>query len=118
MSATQQRIYAAPFDAVARDYDDKFSASQVGRVQRGQVWRVLEKAFHPGDHILEIGCGTGVDACLLAERKVRVFACDSSSRMIAIANHRVSERELQPLVQTRVLPAEQLSSLPMEFTFD
>ena len=51
----------------------------------------LEKAFRPGDRVLEIGCGTGVDACFLAERGVKVLACDSSPQMIAV-DHSQSQR--------------------------
>lgn len=118
MSATQTPIYAAPFDAVAQLYDDSFTLSQVGRAQRAAVWRVLEKTFQSGNGILEIGCGTGVDACFLAERGVRVLACDSSSQMIEIAARRVLEKKLQRLVQPLALAAEELSSLPGEATFD
>lgn len=118
MPAKQQQMHHSPFDAVARSYDRTFSSSQIGRAQRGEVWRVLAKTFQTGDHILEIGCGTGVDACFLAERNIRVFACDSSLQMIAVTDERLREHELQQFVQTRVLSGEQLSSLPAELTFD
>jgi ubiquinone/menaquinone biosynthesis C-methylase UbiE len=118
MSATPQQIYSAPFDAVAGRYDDSFSSSEIGRAQRTQVWRALRDTFHPGDYVLEIGCGTGIDACFLAERDVRVFACDSSAQMIAVARQRVWKRGLQHFIEPFVLAAEQLSTLPAEATFD
>lgn len=65
MSAIQQQAYSAPFDAVAARYDETFTRSLIGQAQRSAVWRELEKTFHPGDRILEVGCGTGVDACFL-----------------------------------------------------
>jgi ubiquinone/menaquinone biosynthesis C-methylase UbiE len=119
MSTTQQlQGVAAPFDAVADRYDETFSSSTIGRAQRGAVWRQLEKTFRSGDHILEIGCGTGVDACFLAERGVTVLACDSSPQMIDAAARRVRQNGLQALVKTRVLRGEDISTLPPDDLFD
>ncbi|MGH9493417.1 MAG: class I SAM-dependent methyltransferase [Candidatus Sulfotelmatobacter sp.] len=118
MSATQSQIYAAPFDAVAARYDDTFTSSSIGRAQRSAVWRRLERIFVRGDRILEIGCGTGVDACFLANRGVHVVACDSSSQMIEVAGRRVHEEWLEELVQPRLLAAEALSSLSPDESYD
>jgi ubiquinone/menaquinone biosynthesis C-methylase UbiE len=117
MSATHQ-VCSAPFDAVAAQYDEIFTSSRIGRAQRASVWRELEKAFHPGDRVLEIGCGTGVDACFLARRGVQVLASDSSPQMIAVALRRVQEERLQHLVQPIVLRAEDIATLPAHSLFD
>lgn len=118
MAATQQPVFAAPFDAVAARYDETFTLSKIGQAQRAAVWRELAKTFHSGQRILEIGCGTGVDACFLAERGVRVVACDPSSRMIEVATRRIQQNGLQGLVQPHVLAAENLSSLQSSERFD
>lgn len=111
MSAIQQPVYSAPFDAVAVRYDETFTWSQIGRAQRASVWSELAKTFGPGDRILEIGCGTGVDACFLAERGVRVLACDSSSQMIAVTTRRIQDQGHQKLVQPLLLRAEDIATL-------
>jgi ubiquinone/menaquinone biosynthesis C-methylase UbiE len=118
MSATPQPGLAAPFDAVAARYDQTFTTSTIGRAQRGAVWRELAKSFRPGDHILDIGCGTGVDACFLAERNIRVLACDPSSQMIDVATRRIQQRRVQKLVQPRVLRVEDIAALPADELFD
>src|SRR5271156_2715089 len=118
MSATQQHAYSAPFDAVAERYDESFTSSRIGQAQRASVWKELEKTFRSGDRVLEIGCGTGVDACFLAERGVRVVACDSSSRMIAVTTRRILESGQQKLVQPLLLRAEDISTLPADESFD
>lgn len=110
-------IYSAPFDAVAEDYDRTFTGSHVGRAQRAAVWKDLAGTFYAGDRILEIGCGTGVDACFLASRGVTVVACDSSPAMIAVADRRVRQAsELK--VHLYLLPAETLSELSTSQCFD
>lgn len=112
MSAPHAQVVSAPFDAVAARYDQTFTSSIIGRAQRGAVWKELTKAFRPGDRVLEIGCGTGVDACYLAERGVRVLACDPSPQMVNVASARVRRHGLHALVHTLVLRAEDVSSLP------
>lgn len=112
MSSLHRTLYAAPFDAVADTYDELFTESNIGQAQRASVWVELTKSFQPGDHVLEIGCGTGVDACFLGSRGVQVEACDCSPRMLEVAALRVSETGNSELVRPRLLAAEQISELP------
>lgn len=77
------------FDAIAAEYDAVFSNSCVGRAQRQVVWEMLDRVFQHGRHVLEINCGTGVDALHLAERGIRVHACDSSPAMVDVARRRL-----------------------------
>jgi ubiquinone/menaquinone biosynthesis C-methylase UbiE len=109
---------AAPFDAIAERYDETFTTSKIGRAQRASVWKELEKAFYPGDRVLEIGCGTGVDACFLADRGVEVIACDNSPQMIAVTTRRVTQGDRLGLVYPRLLAAEDVSALRNGDFFD
>ena len=118
MSTTQPQVLAAPFDAVAARYDETFTLSKIGQVQRSAVWHELAKAFRAGDRTLEIGCGTGVDACFLAKRGVKVVACDPSSQMIDMAARRVQQSGLQGFVYPRQVSAENLASLWSSEKFD
>src|ERR1700723_3223874 len=117
MAVVQAQSAVAPFDAIAGRYDESFTNSMVGAAQRASVWKKLEKAFRPGDSVLEIGCGTGVDACFLAERGVSVLACDSSPAMIRVAARRVRELGINT-VDVRLLAAESLATLQDEAPFD
>jgi ubiquinone/menaquinone biosynthesis C-methylase UbiE len=117
MSAAQQ-LYPAAFDAIAERYDDTFTYSRIGQAQRAAVWSELKDLFHPGNRLLEIGCGTGVDACFLAQRGIHVTACDSSSQMVAMTSRRVQQNGLGRFVTPLVLPAEQLSHLHSNERFD
>jgi ubiquinone/menaquinone biosynthesis C-methylase UbiE len=118
MTAAQPHFYPAPFDAVATAYDAIFTSSWIGRAQRAVVWNELKKAFCSGDRVLEIGCGTGVDACFLAERGVRVMASDSSRLMIETATRRIERLGLGERVQPVLLRAEDIGTLPSERLLD
>jgi SAM-dependent methyltransferase len=108
----------SPFDPAAERYDQVFTNSMIGRAQRQSVWAELDKAFHAGDHILEIGCGTGVDACYLAGRGVKVHACDSSPAMIAVAARKIGDCSRSELIRTQVLAAEEIANLRGSRLFD
>lgn len=118
MLTAAQPVCPSPFDAIAPRYDDIFTSSRIGQAQRAAVWKGLAKAFRPGARILEIGCGTGVDAAFLAQRGVHVVACDSSSQMIDAANSRIRDEGLQNFVQTIPLRAEDLATLYPSELFD
>jgi ubiquinone/menaquinone biosynthesis C-methylase UbiE len=106
------------FDALAAKYDDVFSNSAIGRAQRDSVWAVMDGAFRPGQRILEINCGTGIDALHLAERGITVVACDSSAGMISEARRRLAGSERRVTVELRCLPTQQVAELEAEGTFD
>ncbi len=116
--ATASQTHPTPFDAVAEEYDCRFTESQIGRAQRASVWKELAKTFRSGDRVLEIGCGTGVDACFLASQGVRVFACDNSRAMIEVANRRITQANKGSFVHLESLAAEDLADLGAQPRFD
>ena len=119
MSITHSQAPApAPFDAVAARYDETFTTSKIGQAQRMAVWSELAKTFRPGERVLEIGCGTGIDASFLAERGVQIVACDPSSEMIRVLRRRLEQTELRNLVETHVLGAEDITRLQPAELFD
>jgi SAM-dependent methyltransferase len=79
------------FDLLASDYDETFSYTPIGRYLRGRVHSRLERLFRAGDHVLELGCGTGEDALRLAGRGVSVLATDASEAMLDIAQAKTAD---------------------------
>ena len=113
--ATANQAY---WDLAAENYDRIFPETVIGKVQRDAVWRELDKNFQPGMRILELNCGTGVDAVHLAARSVLVVACDLSSKMIDAARQRLGATGLEALVDFRVLATEKMDSLVDDDLFD
>ena len=107
-----------PFDAVAEEYDARFTNSAIGRAQRQSVWREMDRVFRPGQHILEINCGTGVDALHLASPDIRVCACDASPKMIDVARRRLEALPYRGSVEFRVLATEQIAQMENEGPYD
>jgi SAM-dependent methyltransferase len=118
MSSPLLEVRRQYWDVTAETYDEIFPETLVGRLQRDAVWRELECAFHVGQRILELNCGTGIDAVHLAERGIRVLACDLSSRMIELATRRATAANVAKSAVFRVMPTEDIAQLVEEGPFD
>ncbi len=76
------------FSALAGSYDDTFTDTSIGAVMRSAVWARLAEAFTSGARVLELNCGTGVDAAWLGARGVHVVATDAAPGMVDVATKR------------------------------
>lgn len=106
------------WDAAAETYEQDFSGTLIGRTRRAAVWRQADRLFQPGQRILELSCGTGEDAVHLAERGVRILACDLSPRMIELARARVEAARCGDRVDLRALANEEIGKLAEQGPFD
>ncbi len=97
------------FDAFAATYDEAFSNTRLAQLLRPRVWRELAAHFAPGDHVLELACGTGVDAVWLARQGVRVTATDGSPHMVEATRRRAAEAGVAPLLSAHELSLQQLT---------
>jgi ubiquinone/menaquinone biosynthesis C-methylase UbiE len=116
--AIAQPRAALAFDQMAREYDDVFTNSMIGRAQRDAVWSLLTQIFQRGDHILELNCGTGEDALFLARNGISVTACDASEQMIQVASNRLRKEAPAAPVQFNLLPTERIRELQPSTQFD
>jgi ubiquinone/menaquinone biosynthesis C-methylase UbiE len=111
---------SAAFDEAARDYDRRFTETEIGRVLRESVWRHLDGVLAPGSKVLELGCGTGEDALWLAGRGHRVLATDVSPGMLEQARQKIEAAGVadQARVATLDLAAIGDEPEPSEAPFD
>ncbi len=90
---------------------------RVERVSGGHIRAVKESIaskIDSGCNVLEIGCGTGELAAMMAARGARVHAIDASEKMIAEARKRVEAEKLEDRVDVRVLPVADMDQLEAE----
>jgi SAM-dependent methyltransferase len=113
MSQHYQEIVQA-FDKAAASYDQVYGPNQIMAWMRSMSLKTLAEAFEPEDHLLEIGCGTGVEALTLARLGHRILATDISPKMIELARAKAQAAGLGG-VRYRVLPAGQLSALEDDY---
>ncbi len=112
---------ASGFDTLAPGYDDDFGANPVGHWMRQRTWERMDARFAPGSHILEIGCGTGIDLVRLAGQGHRVTAVDISPAMADEAREKAASLGLHTRVTvlcadltTGPLPDQLIQAAPFD----
>lgn len=80
----------ASFDKAAANYDDTFTHTEIGKMQRDLVYTELSKHLTSVKNILEINCGTGEDAIWFAKQNFNITATDISPKMIEVAKEKAN----------------------------
>jgi SAM-dependent methyltransferase len=97
------------YEAAAPDYDRQV---QGDGWMRHVLWDRYARLFRAGQTVLDLGCGTGIDAVFLAQRGIRVTGIDASPAMIAQSRAKLSATDLGDLVDLRVMDIARIGSLP------
>jgi len=108
----------AAFDSVAADYDGPRGNNELIRDMREEMWRWLDRTVAPESDLLDLGCGTGLDAVRLARRGHRVTATDYSPAMVARTRERAEHEGVISRVRAMTLGAHELARLPGAGLFD
>ncbi|WP_296381238.1 class I SAM-dependent methyltransferase [Winogradskyella sp.] len=84
------------FDIASSKYDTTFTFSNIGKAQRGMVFKYLNPILNQGNKlsILELNCGTGEDAIRFAKLNHDIFATDISEGMIKVAKTKTNLKNL------------------------
>jgi ubiquinone/menaquinone biosynthesis C-methylase UbiE len=108
------------FDHIAMAYDDIFTMSATGQLQRDQVRIYLDHAIPQlkGSSMLELNCGTGEDAVWFAARGFNVVATDVSHEMLKVTQRKVQHFSLGQRVTTQRLDLGQFDEAAFDSRFD
>ena len=107
----------ASFDKAATTYDQSFTNTLIGKLQRNLVYEVVSKHLYQIKNILEINCGTGEDAIWLAKKGIEVTATDISTEMIFIANSKKNLKNLNFIHADINTISEQFSDKKFDLVF-
>lgn len=104
---------AAPF------FDADEAANPLAQWARVRSLALLDAAFGPGDRVIELGCGTGIEATHLAARGVQVVATDAAPGMIAELQRKLAPGGQAAALAARItpilLPAGQIGTLREQY---
>lgn len=76
------------FDTYSKVYDEDFTFSPIGKMQRARVHWHLEEWLPKHFKVLEINCGTGEDARWIASKVKEIVATDISEKMIEVCRNK------------------------------
>jgi SAM-dependent methyltransferase len=94
--------------------DAETAGNQVFARYRRVSLGLLSDAFSKGDHVLDFGCGTGLEAVYLALQGVRVIAVDPVPQRVEATRERARSMGVEDLVEARVVEPGGLPALAKE----
>jgi ubiquinone/menaquinone biosynthesis C-methylase UbiE len=106
------------FDSVAADYDGPRGNNGAIQDMRNEMWRWLDATFAPGGRLIDLGCGTGLDAIRMAQRGHHVTATDWSPQMVQRTHVRAGRERLTDRVRSLAVGAHELHRVDGDGTFD
>src|SRR5215469_6121094 len=106
------------FDSVAADYDGHRGNNALIQDMRREMWRWLDATFATGSRLIDLGCGTGLDAARMAQLGHRVTATDWSPAMVRRTRGRAEQERLGDRVQALNIGAHELWRLDGDGAFD
>ena len=113
--AAQLQDTQRAFDSVAADYDGPRGNNALVQRMRRTLWDIVDRELRPGARLLDLGCGTGIDAVHFAGRGHPVIATDWSPAMVARTRARIAEAAPPASVVVHHLGIQQLASLDGSF---
>ncbi len=106
------------FDSVAPDYDGPRGNNALIQRMRDAMWRYFHAAFPAGGRLIDLGCGTGLDAIYLAQQGYHVTATDWSPEMVARTADRARQTGLTERVRALNIGAHELEKLDGDGQYD
>ncbi|MGN6113116.1 MAG: class I SAM-dependent methyltransferase [Luteimonas sp.] len=103
------------FDSVAADYDGPRGNNALIQRMRRTLWDVVDREAAPGSRLLDLGCGTGLDAHRFAQAGHPVVATDWSPAMVARTRERLAAAALAVPAEARQLGIHELDRLDASF---
>jgi len=107
----QLQATQAAFDSVAANYDGPLGNNAIIQHFRARLWREVEQRVSRSSRLLDIGCGTGLDAEHFAGLGYEVVATDWSPNMVERTRARISVSGLSDWTTVRLLGAHELDEL-------
>ncbi len=96
---------------IASGYDEVVGASIPAQLIRSYFHKRVLSAIRPGMQLLEIGCGTGIDAVFLAQKGIKLTSTDISPEMLKITSQKAVNENLTRLITAEILDADNLDKL-------
>ncbi|MBI4670121.1 MAG: methyltransferase domain-containing protein [Chloroflexi bacterium] len=105
---------ARAFDSVAAEYDGPSGNNALVQIMRAELQRAVLERVPRGARLLDLGCGTGIDAAWFAQHGYTVTAVDASREMVHQTRQRATRANLEERVRVQYIGAHELERLGTE----
>ena len=99
------------FDSASEEYDFTIAQNFINVWIRERSIKELLSLSRPDDVLLEIGCGTGVEALEISKYVKGIVATDISKEMISLVDRKVSARGLGSKIRSVQLGASEIEQV-------
>lgn len=114
----QERQVNAAFSKQSPVFDRIDEENKLIVWMRQRIHKEVLSFIRKGDHMLELNCGTGIDALYFASQDIRVKATDFAPGMLEQLNRKIIAGNLQHLVTTQRCSFNNLEELGSEQQYD
>jgi SAM-dependent methyltransferase len=114
----QLRETQEAFDSVAPDYDGPRGNNALIQEMRAEMWRWLDATFPAVCRLIDLGCGTGLDAIRMAQRGHFITATDWSPLMVERTRERAVREAVSAQVQSIAVGGQDLQLLDGAGSYD
>jgi ubiquinone/menaquinone biosynthesis C-methylase UbiE len=109
-------VYMKVLESAPERYERGMRILTLGRLE--WVRRDIAARLHAGDRVLDLGCGTGALAALLAWKGCKVTGVDISPPMLSQAARRIQEEDLEAWVTLQEIGVAELDTAFGDASFD
>lgn len=110
MEKLQKISPAEYYNSIAHNYDEQLEKGLLEKIIRKKFQEKLLNNFKPGDKVLELCCGTGIDTIFLSKFGIKITATDISTGMIEVTNRKIKNENLSEFTKTFIMDAEDIGT--------
>ena len=107
----QQQNVSVAFSKQSVLFDEIEKENEIIHELRGRFYEAIRKHVKPGGRILELNCGTGIDAVALAQQGFFIHATDVSAGMLYQLRKKIKELNLSDQIATQQISFLHLDAL-------
>ena len=112
MLPSQLKNVVEAFSKQAPVFDLQEEHNEILKWMRRQIHNHCLQFFKKGDDILELNCGTGIDAVFFAKHGIKVHATDISENMLNELEKKIYSENLSSLITFSKCSFAELNTLP------
>lgn len=110
----QEQKVSKAFSKQSLVFDEADSQNEILQWMRWRVRKHVLNLWKPGDRVLELNAGTGIDAVFFAENGFYVHAIDNAPGMITALDKKIKQKHLERKISSQLCSFLELEKLKGE----